>query len=144
MNYSGRSFPGRNFVGQDLRGVDFTDTFLVGADFTRADLRGAIFCGAHLGWADFKDANTESAVFDDAQWLSIPIRQAPILIRDLYYVVVILSDHMRIGCETHTIEEWTAFHDNEIVGMDGRNALRFWRDHKFDLLQLVKHPRFGK
>jgi len=45
---------------------------------------------------------------------------------------------MQIGCELHSLAEWAAFDDARIVAMDGRDALRFWRDHKEALLSLAR------
>jgi hypothetical protein len=43
---------------------------------------------------------------------------------------------MQIGCQLHTISEWSAFDDRKIISMD-RAALRFWRAHKESLLALA-------
>lgn len=134
MSYAGRSFPNYNFAGAGLRGADFTAAFLVGADFTGADLRGAIFCGAHIGWADFTGANTDGALFEGALWGTHQLRHAPIIIRDLRYVVAILSDHVRIGCATKTIKEWLDLTPREAVELDGKEAARFWDTHKDSIL----------
>ena len=45
---------------------------------------------------------------------------------------------MTIGCQTHALSAWEAFGDEEIVAMDGRDALRFWRAHKDALLSLAR------
>ena len=37
---------------------------------------------------------------------------------------------MAIGCQQHTIEEWRNFSDSEILEMDGRKALKFWKAWK--------------
>ncbi len=54
----------------------------------------------------------------------------------MFWPVTILDEHMEIGCELHTFAEWRKFTDREIAAMDGRDALKFWREHKDALLAL--------
>ena len=41
---------------------------------------------------------------------------------------------LKIGCQHHSIGDWEAFTDNQIIGMDGKAALKFWRVWKAPLL----------
>ncbi|MDE2202700.1 MAG: hypothetical protein KGJ38_08230 [Burkholderiaceae bacterium] len=52
--------------------------------------------------------------------------------------VSILDTTMRIGCQRHSLAEWAAFDDRRIAEMDGRTALRWWAEHKEELLQLAR------
>ena len=54
------------------------------------------------------------------------------------YRVVILDQHMQIGCELHSLADWEGFGDRRIIEMDGRTAATFWRDHKAPLLGLAR------
>jgi hypothetical protein len=55
---------------------------------------------------------------------------SPVVISGLLWNVTITDLHMHIGCQFHEIEAWDAFTDEEIVAMDGKDALRFWRENK--------------
>ena len=55
----------------------------------------------------------------------------------LFYTVIITDSEMEIGCELHTINEWRGFTDNDILKMDGKNALRFWNEHKKRIFAII-------
>ena len=59
-------------------------------------------------------------------------------IAGLHWSVTITDHHMRIGCQFHEIEAWDKFTDTEIANMDGRDALRFWRENKDALVMLAR------
>ena len=62
----------------------------------------------------------------------------PIQLLGLTYGVIIFDDHIKIGCEFHSIVEWFAFSDREIAEMDGREALSFWHQWKNTLLEICE------
>jgi hypothetical protein len=66
----------------------------------------------------------------------ITITKAPIQISGLRWPVAIYDQHMQIGCEFHAHADWADFNDQRIASMDGRDALRFWRAHKTELMAL--------
>jgi hypothetical protein len=45
---------------------------------------------------------------------------------------------MQIGCKRHTFEEWQEFTDQQIIEMDGKTALSFWRKWKKTIFTLVE------
>jgi len=103
-----------------------------------ANLSGAYLTVANLTGANLSRANLSGANLSGSKWrIDITINRAPLQLSGLYWMVYILDHHMQIGCELHTLAEWDAFDDARIVGMDGRNALRFWRAHKVALLALA-------
>ena len=105
---------------------------------SRAYLSGANLSGANLSDANLSGANLSDANLSGAKWRDgITINRAPLQLSGLHWAVYILDDHMQIGCELHTLAEWAAFDDARIVEMDGKNALRFWRNHKAALLALA-------
>ena len=67
----------------------------------------------------------------------------PIQLFGLRWRVMILDEHMQIGCELHKLSDWEIYDDARIAAMDGRNALRFWRAHKDALLGLAKSAGRG-
>jgi len=105
----------------------------------RANLEGAYLAGAYLAGAYLAGANLAGANLAGAKWRDgVVISKTPIQLYGLHWVVTILDAHMQIGCELHSLAEWAAFDDARIVAMDGRDALRFWRDHKEALLSLAR------
>jgi carbonic anhydrase/acetyltransferase-like protein (isoleucine patch superfamily) len=52
------------------------------------------------------------------------------------YTITITDNHIQIGCKLHTKAEWYNFTDKEIIEMDGKKALRFWKMFKPLLKQL--------
>ena len=153
-NLVGADLVGANLVGADLTdanltranlaGADLAGANLVGANLARANLAGADLARANLVGADLTDANLAranlaGADLAGAKWRDgVAINKRPIQLHGLYWNVTILDAHMQIGCELHTLAEWSAFDDARIVQMDGREALRFWRAHKESLLSLAR------
>ena len=104
------------------------DAYLAGADLAGANLAGADLAGADLADADLADAKWRNG---------ITLRRAPLMLYGLDYPVIVLDDHLQIGCELHTIAEWSAFDNERIARMDGTRARRFWDRHKAALLSLA-------
>ena len=91
----------------------------------RANLAGASLAGANLAQATFGDGVTAER----------GIRQ----VLGLQWPVTIFDNHMRIGCQLHSLADWATFTNRDIVEMDGTDALLFWRRHKAILLALAGH-----
>jgi len=127
-NLSGAYLSGANLSGANLSDANLSCAYLSGANLSGANLSGANLSGAYLS-----GANLSGAKWRDG----ITINRAPLQLSGLHWAVYILDDHMQIGCELHTLAEWAAFDDARIVEMDGKNALRFWRNHKAALLELA-------
>ena len=127
-----------NLSGANLSGAYLSGAYLGDANLSGAYLSGANLSGAYLGGANLSGANLSDANLIGAQWRNgITINRAPLQLSGLYWMVYILDDHMQIGCELHTLAEWSAFDDARIVEMGGKNALRFWRNHNASLLALA-------
>ena len=91
-----------------------------------ADLRGADLCGADLRDADLRCADLWGVSGNRSEIKSIFISKV--------YAITYTHEIMQIGCENHTISDWWSFSDNEILGMNGRTALKFWHKYK-DFIQ---------
>ena len=141
---AGANLAGANLARADLAGANLAGANLADANLARADLAGANLAGADLAGADLAGANLAradlaGAYLAGAKWRDgVVISKTPIQLYGLHWVVTILDAHMQIGCELHSLAEWAAFDDARIVAMDGRDALRFWRDHKDALLSLAR------
>ena len=103
---------------------------LDGANLARANLDGASLYGANLD-----GANLDGAKFGDGVTAARGIRQ----VLGLRWPVTIFDNHMRIGCQLHSLADWATFTKRDIVEMDGTDALLFWRRHKAILLALAGH-----
>ena len=47
-----------------------------------------------------------------------------------YYDSTVTDKHIKIGCRQHLKSEWINFQEGEIIKMDGKEALKFWRTFK--------------
>ena len=131
-NLSGANLAGANLTGANLAGANLTD-----ANLTDANLAGANLTDANLAGANLAGANLTGANLAGAKWRGIVISKPPLQLFGLKWRVTLLDAHMQIGCEFHSLSEWSAFDDARIVAMDGRDALRFWRDYKAVLFGLA-------
>ena len=46
------------------------------------------------------------------------------------YAITVTDKHIKIGCQQHLKSEWLNFQEGEIIEMDGKRALKFWRIFK--------------
>ena len=46
------------------------------------------------------------------------------------YTITVTDKHIKIGCQQHLKSEWLNFQEGEIIEMDGKRALKFWRIFK--------------
>ena len=90
----------------------FDKISLYGADLYGADLRGADLCGADL-------------------------RGAAIVIYGMTWTIQIAKNHIRIGCQSHSLEKWINFTDDEINSMHS-DALNFWKENKEFIINKCK------
>ena len=90
---------------------------LESASGSGADLRGAVLRGATV--------------------YGVKITRAPVVVDGLRWPVQIIDGHIQIGCQLHAISAWASFDDAAIAAMDGRDALRFWREHKAAIMALA-------
>ena len=131
---AGANLTGANLTGANLAGANLTDAYLTDANLTDAYLAGANLTGANLAGANLTGANLAGAKWRNG----IVINKRPVQVYGLLWLVTILDAHMQIGCELHSLAEWQTFDDARICAMDGRDALRFWRDNKEALLSLAR------
>ena len=107
-----------------LEGANLRDANLEGASLRGASLRGASLEGASL-----RGANLWNCSGNRNQIKSIFISEK--------YPITYTSEVMLIGCENHPINEWWEFDDKRILQMDGKTALKFWREHKELIKQII-------
>ena len=129
------SLDGANLARANLDGANLYGANLDGANLARASLDGANLDGASLVWASLDGASLDGAKFGDGVTAERGIRQ----VLGLRWPVTIFDNHMRIGCQLHSLADWATFTKRDIVEMDGTDALLFWRRHKAMLLALAGH-----
>ena len=148
-NLSDAYLSGANLRGANLRGAYLSDANLSGANLRDANLSGANLIDANLRVANLSDANLidanlRDANLRDAKWGNITISRSPLHVSiPNEWAIAILDTHMQIGCELHSLSEWAAFDDSRIAQMDGRHALRFWRQYKAVLLAMAAADNRG-
>ena len=124
-----------NLDGANLARANLARASLDGASLVWANLARASLDGASLVWANLDGANLARAKFGDRVTAERGIRQ----VLGLQWPVTIFDAHMRIGCQLHSLADWATFTNRDIVEMDGKDALLFWRRHKAMLLALAGH-----
>ena len=145
---SGANLSGANLRDANLSGAKWRDAYLSGANLSGANLSGANLSGANLSGAYLSGAYLSGAYLSGAclsganlsgaKWRDLTINRAPLQIAiSGEWSIYMLDMHMQIGCELHALSEWAAFDDARIVQMDGKHALRFWRQYKTALLAMA-------
>jgi hypothetical protein len=119
--------------GANLCRANLKDANLEGAYLEYANLTGANLCRANLKDANLEGANLKNANLKDAIGDGIYIKN----INELYYPITYTHDRIQIGCKNNSIEEWLNFSDSEILAMDGRTALKFWRESKDKIFEHI-------
>ena len=109
----------------DLEDANLRDANLRGANLWDADLRGA----------DLRDANLWGANLWGCAGNRSEIKS--LFISDKYPISY-THEHLQIGCQRHMIGDWWEFDDKRIIEMDGRNALKFWRESKEAIKMIVE------
>ena len=99
--------------GAVLRYFD-ADT-LSGANLSDANLRYANLSGANLSGADLIGANLNGSDLIIITWS--------------HWETYITPGHIRIGCQSHGLESWKNFNDEQISEMDSK-AIDFWKQNK--------------
>jgi len=123
---------GVNLSGAYLHDADLRNVDLCGANLRNANLRGADLSDAYLRGADLRGTCLRNATYTNGA----PITKELLQISGLHYPVLIIDDHIQIGCEFHSIEDWRKFDDARILEMDGSSALKFWKAHKDQIMGL--------
>ena len=115
--------------GADLAGANLNGACLTGADLTRANLTGAYLNGADLTRACLTGANLKGVCGNLKHIKSIFLERYPI---------AYTSDILQIGCQKHPITDWWEFEDDEIIEMDGEEALVWWKKWKGQIKTLIE------
>jgi hypothetical protein len=122
----------------DLRSANLSDADLRSANLRDADLSGADLSDADLSGANLSDADLRGAYLRGADGEKIPLQKTPLQVLGLTWDVLIFDQHMKIGCQFHSLRDWQGFDDRRILEMSGRQALEFWNANKDALFALAR------
>jgi hypothetical protein len=128
---------GTNLGNAYLNGADLSDaylgnTYLNGTDLNFAKLDGTKLLGTKLSFADLRFANLETATYGEG----VIIGNNPLFILGLTWPVYIFKNHIKIGCQIHTKQEWLNFNDADIAKMES-HASEFWAKWKKHILWMA-------
>ena len=104
----------------------------VKAVLDKISLRGAYLRDADLRGADLRDANLRGADLRGAG-----LSGAAIVIYGMMWPIQITKNCIKIGCQSHTLDDWVDFDDDEISKMHD-NALEFWKENKDFIINKCK------
>ena len=76
-------------------------------------------------------------VYGDA-WVSTVCAATPKVITGLLYTLTITDEHLRAGCQVHTFPEWRNKTEREVLAMDGKAALVFYKETLIPLMDVLK------
>ena len=148
-NLSYAHLGGANLEDTNLRGANLGGANLGGTNLEGVNLEDANLRGANLGGANLEDANLSYANLEDVNLEGVNLSYVNLggvrgnnrQIKSLhiaFYDVAYTTEHIQIGCEKHTHKEWAEFTDKEILGLDGKQALTFWRKYKEYIFQTIE------
>ena len=134
----GASLDRASLDGASLIGASLDGARLDGASLDRARLDGASLNGASLIGANLDGASLNGARLRETVWRGlVKINRAPLYVGGLAWPVWILDNHMQIGCELHTLNEWRGFDCARIARMDGVASRKFWKQWRDPLLAMA-------
>jgi uncharacterized protein YjbI with pentapeptide repeats len=116
----------------DLNGAYLGDADLNGAHLEGAYLGNADLSGACLNGAKLNSADLETATYGEG----VIIGNNPLFILGLTWPVYIFKNHIKIGCQIHTKQEWLNFSDADIAKMES-HASEFWAKWKKHILWMA-------
>ena len=132
-NLRGAHLRGANLSGANLRGANLRGADLIYSNLSGADLRSANLRGADLIYSNLSSANLRGA---DLIYSNLSGADLIVLQMDLW-TAYITTNHIRIGCQSHTLSEWENFTDEEISEMHP-GALEYWNKNKEVIIALCK------
>jgi hypothetical protein len=154
-----------NLAGANLTDTNLTDAYLTGANLYRANLTYANLTDTNLNYANLAYANLTRANLTRANLTRANLYRANLTGADLTranltranlmdiignnkeikslqlfdeYGIAYTKDRLQIGCKNHSFQEWWNFSDKEILAMDGKKALSFWKKNKEMIKNIVE------
>ena len=98
------------------------------ANLSYANLSDAILSGAILSGANLSGADLRYCTGNNMEVKSLQLGT---------YLISYTSDKINIGCQTHTLERWKSFSNEEISKFDS-DALVWWKKYKDIIINIVE------
>lgn len=105
------------------------DSDLSCSDLSCSDLRGSNLRASNLSNSDLSNSDLRGSIGNGKEVKSLQIGT---------YMVSYHKDILNIGCQSHTLDRWISFTDEEIDAMDKGTSLAWWKLNKDILVTLVK------
>ena len=124
INLEGANLSYANLINVNLRGANLKGTNLKGTNLKGTDLRGV----------DLRNTNLRYCIGNNKEVKSLQIGT---------YLISYNEDILNIGCQSHKLDAWKTFTDNEILEMDDISALDWWKLNKEIIISLVERELKG-
>ncbi len=116
----------------NLHNADLRNANLHNADLYNADLSNADLSNASLRNADLSNAKIKNTIFVDK-----PESKIPIQISGLNYHIIIFTDHIKIGCQCFTKQQWVDIDTEDLINIGATDKdLKDWNQYKLSILSL--------
>lgn len=121
-----------NLVYAKLDSANLNNASFVSANLDHSSLKNAFMDSVNLDGASLECANLGGVKLDDVCLYMCSGNREEIKSLFIFeaYGITYTAKHLQIGCEKHEITKWWEFDDERIMGMDGKEALKFWRKYK--------------
>ncbi len=126
-------FNNANLENAYFNNANFYNVNFYNANLKNANLENAYFYNVNFYNANLEDANLKNAKFSDK--LIIKNNKRSYYAESDYYCWI-FEGIIKIGCEVHSYKNWKSFTDKEILKMDGKKALKFWKKEKEIILKI--------
>lgn len=118
-----------NLRYSDLRHINLSCINLRGSDLRDSDLSYSNLSNSNLNYSDLRGSDLRFVIGNGIEIKSLQIGT---------YMVSYHKDILNIGCQSHKLDKWINFTDEEIDAMDRDTALDWWKLNKDILVTLVK------
>ena len=134
-NLSYANLRGATLIGANLRDANLRNANLSDANLRYANLSSATLSYATLRGATLSDANLINA---NLSFLASGNNREIKTLQLGTYQTVISPHSISCGCQSHTAEKWENFTNREILEMDGKGGLEWWKEWKDTILKVAK------
>ena len=138
-NLSGSSLSGSNLSGSNLSNSDLSNSDLSGSNLSGSDLRSSNLSNSDLSGSNLRSSNLSNSDLSGSNLRYVIGNGREIKSLQIgTYLVSYHKDILNIGCQSHTLDKWLNFTDEEIDAMDIDTSLDWWKLNKDILVTLVK------
>jgi hypothetical protein len=106
-----------------------------GANMSSADMRSANMRSANMRGADMRGADIILAILFGAVGNGRELKSIQIFPE---YAICYSKHIVFIGCKGRKLDSWKNFTDEDILAMDGKRSIDFWRRNKDTIIGLIE------